>query len=133
MRAKWLMLNSSMIALLMGVLLAGCSSVMELPKTPGPQRPTAPSDAALTPTDPTKATPYSTPTPTLTAASAGELVFKKNCGTCHSLPTSDRLKVFPSDNAMSDWVKIMAQLAELNADETQKVLDYTQTLRRSGR
>ena len=127
------MLNSSVIALLLGVLLAGCSSVIVLPEAHGPQHPAAPSDAALTPTEPTKATPSSTPTPTPTAESAGELVFKNKCGTCHSLPTADRLKFFPSDNAMSDWMKKMAQLAGLNADETQKVLDYTQTLRRGGR
>ena len=133
MHAKWLMLNSTMIALLMGVLLLGCSGLPKPSRAPGPQRPAAPSTAALTPAETTKANPSSTPTLTPEAVSTGELIFKNKCGTCHSLPTADRLKVFPSDKAMSDWVKKMAQLAGLNADETQKVLDYTQALRTSGR
>ena len=133
MRTIWLMLNSSLIALLLGVFIAGCSGLSKPPGAPGPQRSAAPSDSALSPTDPTKSNPSSTPTLIPEAVSTGELIFKNKCGTCHSLPTADRLKVFPSDNAMSDWMKKMAQLAGLNADETQKVLDYTQALRKSGR
>lgn len=133
MRAMWLMLNSSVIAFLLGGLIASCSGLPNPQGAPGPQRSAALSDAALRPNEPPKPNPSSTPTLAPETVPTGELIFKNKCGTCHSLPTADRLKIFPSDKAMLDWVIKMAQLAGLNANETQEVLDYTQALRRSGR
>ncbi|MDO8635400.1 MAG: hypothetical protein Q7R34_04025 [Dehalococcoidia bacterium] len=109
------------------------------PGASGPRGPAAPTPVATTPAAPAKANPTGTPTsaptaaPPAQAAVAGELVFKNNCGTCHALPTTDQLKVFPNDIAMSEWVKSMAQMAGLNADDTQRVVDYSLVLKRSAK
>lgn len=105
-------LASMATAVIIGSLLAGCG-------------PAGPAGApAQTPT------PAPKPTVSPLTPAATDIVFRANCGNCHSLPTAAQLKEFPTDTAMSDFVKSMAQFAGLNSDETLKVLDYTLALRR---
>ncbi|GEM_PF-6951101 len=155
MRNRQIIVVLSLTGLLAGLLLAGCAgptgqappAYTSAPVTPGAAAtpvPTAapaptpaptPTPRPVTPAPTAAPTPTPPPTPAPTAAppvedASVEPVFKNSCGTCHPLPSKDQLKAFPSDEAMTNYVKSMSQMAGLNAAEAQKVLDYTLSLRK---
>lgn len=59
----------------------------------------------------------------------GELVFKNACGSCHALPTADKIKSYASEDAMLDVAKDMAGMAGLNAGDTDKLVEYLKSVR----
>lgn len=100
-----------------------------LAPTPRPTPAPTP-EPVVTPAPTPAATPAPTAAPTPVEDASVEPVFKNSCATCHPLPSKEQLKSFPSDEAMTNFVKSMTQMAGLNTAEAQKVLDYTLSLRK---
>ncbi|MFH1719848.1 MAG: hypothetical protein ABIF19_21050 [Planctomycetota bacterium] len=59
----------------------------------------------------------------------GKLIFESACAGCHSLPTADDMKAFPTDDALVVLVTGMAEGAGLSDEDAEKVVLYSLALR----
>ncbi len=63
------------------------------------------------------------------ALSEGKMIFEGACGVCHSLPTAEKMKAFPTDDALVTFEMGMTDMAGLAETEAEYVIRYLLALR----
>jgi len=61
--------------------------------------------------------------------SQGKVIFEGACGVCHSLPTANDMKAFPTDDALVAFETGMAEIAGLSTADAESVIRYLLALR----
>ncbi len=116
------------------LVVAGCGSNESTPTlAPTPAPPPAPSPApapppAWTPVESLKDIEFDPNTPEAILLS-GKRTFQSSCSACHDLPTTQQIKEFPSDEAMTEVAIPMTGQSELPLEYAEKVIRYLLAVR----
>ncbi len=144
--ASWLLIQSkslSIVIVFAAVLVSSSCSQAEQASIAASAPATSESPASTSSSDPGATSPssqwepvdsledikYDPNTPESILTSGGRS-FSSACSACHELPTAERIREFPTDEALTEFMIPMTEVSELPLDYSEKVIRYLLTVRR---